>query len=131
MSASEAEALGSTLKTVISEELRTTGNIVVEDGKVTRIFSKNYGQDDSEETSAFGAVDGSGNPSDKGQITLGGRKILSSAAYTYGYQAAVSIKYEESIVCYHTKLTLYDRSGDMVKEYNFDVVPVVKPTVNG
>ena len=134
VSASEAEVLGSTLKTVISEELRTTETIEVKNGKVTGIFSKNYGLGESGEMSAFGAVDSFDSPDTKGEITLGGKKLLSSAAYTYGYQASVDyITYKEpsadSYACYYAKLTMYDRNGRKVKTYNFDVMPIVAPTV--
>lgn len=134
VSASEAEVLGSTLKTVISEELRTTETIEVKNGKVTGIFSKNYGLGESGEMSAFGAVDSFDSPAAMGEITLGGKKILSSAAYTYGYQASVAITYKEpsadSYACYNAKLTMWDRNGRKVKTYDFDVMPIVAPTVN-
>ena len=130
VSVSEAQVLCSTLKTVIADELRSTGTVFVdESGYLEGIFSTHYGIS-AGNMSSFGAVSHDGSPAAVGELTLGGEKLLSSSAYTYGARASVSVSYAEEENCFTATLTVYDGEGREIKTTEFDVMPVKAPAVN-
>lgn len=128
VSLSRAQVLCSTLKTVVSEELRSAGTVYVDgEGEFLGIFSTHYGGG-QEGISRFGAVDGSGADADAGEITLGGRRVLGSTAYA-GAEASVSVDYDRTENCFTAVLTVFDGGGREVKSVTFDVLPVERPAV--
>lgn len=131
VSLSEAQVLCSTLKTVIGDELRSTSTVFVDnEGNVKGIFSTHYGSAGAGGMSSFGAINKEGAETSIGELTLGGEKMLSSTAYTYGAQASVSVSYAEAEKCFTATLTVYDRAGEEVKTTEFEVMPVKPPKVN-
>lgn len=124
VSFSEAQLLCSTLENSISDELRYAGTLKKDaDGKVTGFFSQNYGE------AAFAGFSSDA----KGQILLGGKKLLPVKAYPYGLRASVSIDgYDESARIFHVTLTITDSSGsNTLASEKFDVHQLNEPDETG
>lgn len=108
MDVSQGQTLCSTLTTAISEELRGAVQISASPVKFT---SQNYGVD-----CAFAS-------DEDGQITLGGTKLLSPAAYPGGLTAGISsIDYSEGL--FSVSVEVRAASGTIVATNSFSVKPL-------
>ena len=112
VSYSEAQVLCSTLKTTMSDELRYSGTMQVEDG-VVGFFSQKYGGED-----AYAGF----TTDEKGQVLLGGHKLLPSKAYPYGIRAAVEVSYDEPTQMFDVTITIKNRTQqDVLAKTEFQV----------
>ena len=107
--ASESQVLCTTLRTIVSDELRYAGTTTV-DGGTINFFSQNYG-----EFSSFSS-------SEDGQVLLKGNKVLSSRAYPYGMKASVKISsYDSTTRIFKASVTVTDSSGKTLASSDFEV----------
>ena len=112
VSFSEAQVLCSTLKTTMSDELRYSGTMQVEDG-VVGFFSQKYGGED-----AYAGF----TTDEKGQVLLGGHKLLPSKAYPYGIRASVEVSYDEPTQMFDVTITIKNRTQqDVLAKTEFQV----------
>ena len=115
VTASESQVLCSTLKTVVSDELRYSGTITqTADGFA--FFSQNYGEAVSFTTN------------EDGQVLLGGNKLLPKRSYPYGMQAAVTIRsYQPLTRVFDVEITVLDRDGGTLAETSYQVKQLNEP----
>ncbi len=109
VSHSESKVLCSTLRTLASDELRYAGTVDAS-GQQIVFFSQNYGE----------GVGFSQN--DDGQVLLGGNKILSEKAYSYGMKASISLRsYDESTRVFRVNVQVTDTSDNVLSTSDFEV----------
>lgn len=112
--ASESQVLCTTLRTIVSDELRYAGTTTAENSTV-KFFSQNYG-----EGSSF-------SQNDDGQVVIidedgAENKLLSSRAYPYGMKAKVSdFTYNESSGIFTASVTVTDSGDNELASSTFEV----------
>lgn len=115
VTASESQVLCSTLKTVVSDELRYSGTIAqTEEGFA--FFSQNYGEAVSFTTN------------EDGQVLLGGNKVLPAKSYPYGMQASVTIRsYQPLTRVFDVEIAVRGHDGALLAETAFQVRQLNEP----
>ena len=115
VTASEAQVLCSTLKTVVSDELRYSGTIQQTQDELS-FFSQNYG-----ESVSF-------SQNEDGHVLLGGNKLLPAKSYPDGMQAAVTIEsYEPEKRVFSVRVAVSSRTGEALAEASFQVKQLNEP----
>lgn len=115
VTASESQVLCSTLKTIVSDELRYSGTTLqTEDG--IAFFSQNYGESVSFTTD------------EDGRVLLGGNKVLPAKSYPDGMQASVMIRdYQSQTRIFNVSIVVSDRDGSVLAEADFQVKQLNEP----
>ena len=111
--ASESQVLCTTLRTVVSDELRYAGKITTGNDTI-KFFSQNYGDGATFSTN------------EDGQVVIeadeGTSKLLSSRAYPYGMKASVKISsYDSTTRIFKASVTVTDSSGKTLASSDFEV----------
>lgn len=123
VSQSEAQVLCSTLKTVVTNELKNASEVKLDGSQnVQSFFSTLHG----------GAGARFGNLEGELTVEQGGNshKLLSSTSYTYGTKASIDeVKYHKATGSFHVKLTVSDQNDKEIKSMEFDVLPVTPPKI--
>lgn len=128
VSYSEAQVLCSTLKTTVSDELRYSGSVLLdESGKTTNtatpkgFFSQTYtNQTNPNQLLGF-------SQDENGRVLLGGNKLLPNKSYPYGLKASVTlVSYNKTTRVFHVKITV-TRAAQTLAETEFDVQQLNTP----
>ncbi len=127
VSMSEAQQLCSTLTTLVNDELRYCSTIKIKTNEVT-FGSDRFGKQDVNEYLRFGQ-------NDKGQVTLGDNKILSSRSYPYNLKAKVKdLTYDQNLGdngTFTATIEVYRTEGAVLATTTFQVQPLNNVPVEG
>ena len=125
---SEAQELYSTLKTILTNELRYTTEVELTGDQVDKFYSITYAVHN--DLTALVALKsdtaaGSEETADHGELALGSEgeynRILGSAAYPNGLTAAGLIGYDQEAETFTVTLSIYDASDEVILEEAFMV----------
>ena len=117
---SAAQVRGSTLQTIVNDELRYAGTLEYENDRVVGFFSQEHANADSKYSRFITDSDG--------RVLLGGQKLLPNNAYLHGLRAAVELTdYDKATRIFTAVVTVTDRSGDTLAQTKFQVKQLNEP----